>query len=390
MPRCALLVSLIVLWVVMQADTVVARPNYKLGFEQAFQDFGEVTCAACHEGDDQRQRNEYAKQLEVALGAKMVRDQAQVVAALKKIGPPKARPVAAPVVQARAAVVMRRLAPAFVVEQAVELDDDGNAINVQVQRFSITHQNLDQWIFGSNKTVEQARTEFESQLKMAVETVTKQYELDATQRRKLQLAGRGDIKRFLGEADALHAELGEAAASTLITLDQQEYVQIQQRAIGLRNRFLMANRLSDGVTIGLFGEQSLLNKTIPKAISPKFAEKYLADQKLQRDQQYETYVTQSVQNLTQFLTLREDQKDKLKALIRSDIAPLRQLNQQAYVYVMYQLSRMPDDRLKQVLDETQLGKLGQIRANAAAYEQHLRNSGLWPGEVDEDGQEASP
>ena len=128
---------------------------------------------------------------------------------------------------------------------------------VAVRRFSISHQNVDNWIFGSNKTVPAARAEFETQLQGRLTELAKKYELDAAQRRKLQLAGRGDIKRFLGEAEAIHAELGEGHGTTLVTLDQQEYVQIQQRAMALRNRYFTNQRIGSFITTRMMSRHCL-------------------------------------------------------------------------------------------------------------------------------------
>ncbi len=366
----------IVLMLLLPAATSFARPQYKVAFEEAFPSAVQaVTCAYCHPAEDKRERTAFAKKLEAALGERNVKDRVQIVAALKKLVPANERPAAAP---APAAVVVRAgVARAGVmIQQAapvVQVDDDGNEVLIEVRRFSITHQHLDQLIFGSNKALEAVQREWEAQLTLKLDALQTKYQLDAAQRRKLQLAGRGDIKRFVSLAEALHDQLGPDVSLQL--LEQEEYVRLQQTAMALRQRMAAGG--------GLFDDQSLLSKTVPKSIPPKFAAEYAAEQIRERGQQFETQLEASLASLKQFLMLRDEQKEGLKKLIRSEVPPPVRVNQYLTMWVYYHLSRMPNEKLSNVLDETQITKFGQIKGNAARYEEYLRQYGLLPDAGDE-------
>lgn len=69
---------------------VEARPNYKGAFEKQYPEVvkkegkdGKVTCAACHEGDDKKKRNNYGEALTKNI-AKMEKDEAKIKEAFEK------------------------------------------------------------------------------------------------------------------------------------------------------------------------------------------------------------------------------------------------------------------------------------------------------------------
>lgn len=238
----------------------------------------------------------------------------------------------------------------------------------------------DDWVAQRDRAESAFRRRLESELNARVDELQAEYKLDALQRQRLQLAGRGDITRHFSRIEVLGSlrdqlERNEVARAR----DEDEYRLIQKAADTLQQR----------LNSDFFEGYSLLNKTM-NTISPKFAVRFAADQKRLREERYENYLAPSLANLMEVLDLRADQKEKFQRLIRTEIPPPARIGQYVYTYVIYQLSRLPKEKLSQVLDEAQMVKFGPIKANAPRYEQSLRNYGLLPGEADEERQEDSP
>ena len=268
-----------------------------------------------------------------------------------------------------------------------QLSEDDQAVGevprFAVPRVALAHQQLDQLIFGFNDygpsvSLAACRERLGWELNERLDELQTEYKLDASQRRKLQLAGRGDIQHFFHQAAELHEQIGSVDLSK--PLDREEFSEVQQAAMKLRQRR----------SAGLFDDDSLLSKILPKAVGPTFADQFATNQKRARDEKYKTYLAPSVENLMQFLTLRDDQKEKFLTLIRTEIPQPARINQYVYTFMIYHLSRLPDEKLREVLDEVQIKKFGQIKANASRYKQSLRNYGLLPDELDEERQEDSP
>jgi hypothetical protein len=79
-------------------------------------------------------------------------------------------------------------------EQDQEDDPDGNA--PAERRFVVAEETFDRWLFGSTGDAESGRGYLEILLRRKVEDVNQARELTPIQRKKLVLAGRGDIKRL--------------------------------------------------------------------------------------------------------------------------------------------------------------------------------------------------
>src|SRR6516225_3632447 len=59
-----------------------------------------------------------------------------------------------------------------------------------------TDEMFDQWVFQQDRNVAGARRRLESQLTLRIDEVDRASQLTDAQKKKLQLAGKGDMKRF--------------------------------------------------------------------------------------------------------------------------------------------------------------------------------------------------
>src|SRR5262245_33068344 len=72
-----------------------------------------------------------------------------------------------------------------------------------VQEFDIPAESIDQWIFGGMMTSDAGRTKFNSLLTLRIEEIERFCELSDAQKRKLHLAGHGEIQQFFDRVDAI-------------------------------------------------------------------------------------------------------------------------------------------------------------------------------------------
>src|SRR5258708_1205247 len=87
-------------------------------------------------------------------------------------------------------------------EALVENDDLVDEVVVQPV-FVMADENFEQWIFREFQNAAGARGRLDSLLTLNIESVAQVCGLTESQRQKLWLAGRGDIKRFFDSVDEL-------------------------------------------------------------------------------------------------------------------------------------------------------------------------------------------
>ena len=166
--------------------------------------------------------------------------------------------------------------------------------------------------------------------------------LTDAQVKKLELAGNGDIKRFVDRLEALARKLEDTATG----LD------------GLRTAFADCEALRNSLNNGLFGDGSLLAKTLRKTLSPEQAasrDRSIAQERLQR---YERLVRSAVKTLQGNLALRDEQGERLVRQLLTHSRPPKQYGRVfEFAFVVFQLSRLPEDTIKPIFQDRQWREL---------------------------------
>jgi hypothetical protein len=132
------------------------------------------------------------------------------------------------------------------------------------QRVILFSGTFDELVYGSDYSAADARIRLESRLRETLEKIDRISELTDAQKEKLQLAGRGDIKRFFDRAEKLRAMCDRYAEIT--DLDQ-----FQKWTEELRRE---AHALQKMLVEGPIDAQSLMAKTMKKTLSAGQAVKY--------------------------------------------------------------------------------------------------------------------
>ncbi len=250
----------------------------------------------------------------------------------------------------------------FSAQDDVEVEDVP-AVEPQ-QQFVVADENFDQWVFGGRGNAAAVRKRFDSQLILQVEELERMCGISEAQKKKLQLAGRGDIKRLFDQVEVLRKKF------QLVKNDQNKFNEFWQEVQPFQ---LVFNQ-------GAFGPGSLFSKSLKQVLTSDQAVSYQAADRDRRMFQYRSTVEAVIGMLDQVFSFRAEQRQKLIDLIIERKRLPRIFGQYNYYLVLYQLSQLPEASLKEILDEPQLKALEKVFNQMRGYEQFLKSGGYLPEE----------
>jgi hypothetical protein len=148
-------------------------------------------------------------------------------------------------------------APVLILKQA-----DGVVVIEQVNGFMVrpawNHEQIERLVFGRWGAASDGRRHLEWQLTVQLQDINRACSLTQAQRKKLELAGRGDIKRFFDRYEQL------VRKSQVSQHNEPDLPELQQEAIDLQLR----------LNTGLFRERSLLVKSLPNTLTKEQLARY--------------------------------------------------------------------------------------------------------------------
>jgi hypothetical protein len=261
--------------------------------------------------------------------------------------------------------------PMRVGAQEEDEEEDVEAV-VQVQP-AITDAQFDQWVFRQHRTAAGARQSLNSLLALQAEHIDRACGLTDAQKKKLQLAGRGDIKRFFDNYEEIKQKFQS------LKHDRQKANQIWQ---DLRP-------LHSSLQAGLFHVDSFLYKSLRNTLTKDQFTRYAVIASDRRKLRHRAKIELTVAMLEQGMPLRDEQRQKLITLLVNETKPPRRSGQYDYYVIMFYLSRMQDEKLKPLLDNVQWKVLNRQLDQARGMEHWLRQAGHLSDD-DEDNDEAQP
>jgi hypothetical protein len=201
------------------------------------------------------------------------------------------------------------------------------------------------------------RKHLETSLTGRLDALQSTCKLTVPQRKKLQLAGRGDIKRLIDRIDPIF----ENSANSTVA-------DIQRFAAETRDLFKTVN--------GLFDAGSLFSKTMSTTLThEQFAERERALRE-ENSAWYVNAVTDAVRRLAKIVDLSEEQAGKLSSLILTETSPPQKCGSADYAFVMFRASKLSEAKLREILDERQWTALKSQLASWADAESLLKNQGF--------------
>jgi hypothetical protein len=222
-------------------------------------------------------------------------------------------------------------------QRADEPDDEAPAQNAAVFEVQVGDRqmeaNIEQWIFGGQGAAE-VRKKIDSALVQDVNRFDRRYGLTPVQKKKLELAGRHDIKRYFDQVEDAKAEYRRTNGDW--------------NQVG--NRISELQRIQNQPHSELFGDDSMLVKTLKKNVTAEQVARY--QKKIYRDR-----VEWMAGLLDKRLHLNADQHRRLVDLVAEQTPALLRYGSFDYDAIILQMSRLAPGKLRSVLDEAQCREL---------------------------------
>ena len=239
----------------------------------------------------------------------------------------------------------------------------------QAQNFEMPENQFDSWVFQNLQTVAAARKRLDQMLVLRMDDIDQTCQLTEAQRKKLLLAGRGDVLQFFEQVEVVRKKF------LLVRKDQQKFNQIWQEISPLQVRF----------QAGLFDDGSLYHKTLRNMLKGEQLSKFSQVDGERRKFQYRAKVELIVAMLENALPLRDEQRQKLITLVVDETKPPRSFGQQQdYYIVMWNVSKIPEKTLKPLFSDAEWKILNQQFNQVRGLEQWLKQSGALTKEGDQD------
>jgi hypothetical protein len=239
------------------------------------------------------------------------------------------------------------------------------AVAVAQQVFPDEH--FEQWVFQQDRNASGARKRLDSQLALQVEDIDRACKLTDEQKKKLQLMGRGDIKRFYDRYETVKQKF------QLVKHDQEKVQEI----------FQDIRPLQMTLQTGMFHDDSLLYKSLHNTLTGEQVARYGAVARQRRAFRHRANVELTVTMLEQGMPLREAQRREFITLVMNETKPPRKSGQYDYYVIMFQLGRLPEGKLKPLFDNAQWKVVNRLFTQYKGMEPFLKQNGLWPDEDDE-------
>jgi hypothetical protein len=242
---------------------------------------------------------------------------------------------------------------------------------VQVSAPAVSEQQFDAWVFRQDRTPEAARWRLDSLLELQIDEYDRACKLSAPQKQKLQLSGRGDIKRFFDRYETAKDRYRN------LTGENQNVQEILQEA----------NPLSAALQAGLFGETSLLRRSIPNVLTTEQLSHYESVVEEQMHSRHLATINLVVTSLEQAGKFPKAEREKFIEVMSRETKLRQKPGQYDFYYLLGQLGRLPEKKYKPLLTDAQLEMLEKYQTQFQRLEPLLRQAGYFADD-DEDGKPA--
>jgi hypothetical protein len=254
-------------------------------------------------------------------------------------------------------------------------DEPAQPNGVVVMQNNFTDETFEQWVFQNNGRYNGARQQLGLQLLLQIEDLDRTCKLTDLQKKKLQMTGQGDIKRFFDKYDKVKKKFD------LLKNDQQKLFQEIWQDINPLQLILQS---------GLFLEDSILYKSLHNTLTPEQWKKYREHARERREFQHRYNIEFAVAMIEMNTPLRASQRRELMAALSTITKAPRRTGQYGYYVVMYQMAHTPEEKLKPLFDDIQWKALKATFQQYQGMRQWLKDSGQLPDEDDDAKADARP
>lgn len=232
-------------------------------------------------------------------------------------------------------------------------------------------ENFDRWVFNStgngNGSEIKTRQHFQNQAKSRIDRIDQVCGLNETQKKKLELAARGDMVHFFDRV--------ELAREKFMRLrhDQQKMQEIWQEIQPLQTA-IQSEQFSAG---------SFFRKTLQRTLSEEQFEKFEKGELERRRFIYRAKILSVVASLESNTPMSSEQREKLARLIEVETPVPRAFGQYDQYVVLYQMGRIAPEKMQTILDDTQIKLLERRLNQGRGMGQWLERMGLLGEEKDQ-------
>ena len=226
---------------------------------------------------------------------------------------------------------------------------------------------FDQWLFSNLGTGNAgvARNKVDTLLTLSVDDLERTCDLTPIQKKKLLLAGRGDIKRYFDRVDECRKKFNS------VKNNQNQLGLIWQDIQALQTAFQ-----------GIFDEGSIFAKAAQIDLEPRAGGRAREGRARPILYRYQARLDLAMEMLNNNVGFTDEQRERLVKLLAEETRPPERLGQNEYNAILYLISTLPEAKVKPIFEDVQYRSLKRQLDQARGLGMWLRQNGFVPaGEV---------
>jgi hypothetical protein len=251
-------------------------------------------------------------------------------------------------------------------------DNDAPAAAVIVAQNVWSDEQFEGWVFQDyNSGPGEARRKYDALLNLQVEEIDRVCRLTEEQKKKLQLIGRGDIKRLFDAFEKAKHRF------KLLNNDVQRLQEIMKDVSPLQTM----------IQAGLFEGKSLFSRSLHHTLTAEQIVQYESVAQERRAFRHRAQIELAVDFLEQSVPLRDAQRRQVIDLLIKETKAPRMATDYGMYLVIYRLGRMPEEKVKPLFTNVQWPVVKQFLNQYRGMVGNLREDGVM---IDEDEPAAPP
>lgn len=244
--------------------------------------------------------------------------------------------------------------------QAVAEEDDADDENPQVQPFEIAETDFEYWVFSDGRSAQEVRAQQEKLLRLQVEDVGRADTLTDSQRGKLELAGRADIRRYFEDVEVVRKKF------LVLRKDREKVNQVFEDLRPLQLR----------LAAGLFGNESLFRKTLRRTLPAEALARYEQLERERRALRYRAKVEWLVAMLDNGLAMTDKQRQGITRLLLVETRPPIRSGDMDHYVILSQMSLLPEEMLRPWFNDSQWKAIQVQFTEVKNLEKYLNQQGF--------------
>lgn len=230
--------------------------------------------------------------------------------------------------------------------------------------FIVPEDTFDQWVFNTNGIVDKGGVKTRERLhalaQSRIEEISGMCSLTDAQKKKLELATRGDIVELFDKVEVVRTKFKQ------IKNDQNKFNQIWQDIHPLQLAFNSEQ----------FGPGSFFHKSLAKVLTPEQFSDYESTELERRKFQYRAAISSIIAQMELNVPFLDEQREQLMTLALNETPLPKQFGQYTQQIVFVQLSSIDSEKLEAILDPIQLRVINQQLQQVRGMKRWLIQQGI--------------